>query len=279
MIDKILYKEYEEISEWEGLFIIWKIKKIDIQDIVTAKTEWKKDFKDVIRKEIWKKDYDNLSDEEKKLLNELFSYVWEYCTDNGITNWTLESFLSWNTSIRFNDWLGKKKEEFENEKTEKTETKSEKEQELEEKWEQLWTLDEQQTELEKINEIWENIQSITTPTSLIWEGIEICGNEKLSFDVGNQQINIWDKKYKVDFTYNWDDAKLTNITIQWDEVVIEGTKEIFLIWEQSREKKISKELFQLWIQEIYQTWNYSFQDWGIAIIVTPVNNPPQTPSV
>lgn len=272
-IDKILNEEYEKIENWDNFNpLVWEIKNINIQDIVSLQNTWKTVFKELIWNKIWESNYEKLSDDAKKLLNDLFSYVWECAKEKHITGWSTQDFLE-EKGNDFKTWLTSKKEALIKEKEAKGKTKEEKEKEQKAQQEKLDWLTKQQEKIARIEEIWEKIQWITTETSLVWDGIDVWNGERLSFDVEKQQLKIGEKEYSLSGI----DAKITNITIKWDEIIFTWSKDVTL-WRDTKvwvpwEKKISKQLFKTWIQEIYEKWKYSFQAWDQTINIAEIQIP------
>lgn len=233
-INSIINKDYEKIRHWDDLLNVWDINDIKTQDIINH--DWK-DFKEIIEKNLKTGSLNDLTEENITLINNLFSYINEYCKEKTLSNqWEIKDFLK-NNETWFNTWL-------ENKKTELTKQKEWKEKELA-------TLNWNEEKLKFAENIWEIIKKATDWTSLS-KWLDVWENKKLSFDNTKQELNIWDERFKI----SWIDATLKDIIIDWsDKVKFEWTKFWF-----SGTKDVLKNTFINWLQQLVLNWKFEFKD-------------------
>ena len=233
-IDSILAKNYEKIEHWDDILNIWDINNIKTQDIINHNWE---NFWDIIWNIIWKNDYDkDLSENDKKTLNQMFIFIKDYCTENKLSSqWELKDFLK-NNETWFNEWLIEKKNKLDEEKTWKEKEKST----------LTWNL-------EKYNfaeKIWDKLTAITSETKLsnwieTWEW-----ENKTIIKLENNKLHIWEDRFKM----SWIDEIITDIVIDWSDRVKFEWRRGFFSWE----KNLPKADFINWFKELVLNWSHNF---------------------
>lgn len=231
-ITSIINKDYEKIRHWDNWLNVGDISDIKTQDVINHNGG---DFNTLIETSLKTGSLDDLIDSELKLINQLFSFIKDYCKENSLSNqWEIKDFLK-NNETWFNTWL-------ENKKTKLTK-------QIDSGKEELAKLTWNKEKLDFAKTVWDKINNISVPWVKLSSWIEIWKDKTIRFE--NEKLFIWSDSFKI----SWIDATLTDIVINKNTVDFEWKIGI-LSWK----KEIKKETFVNGIQNLVESWKFEFNN-------------------
>lgn len=256
-ITSIINKDYEKVRHWDDVFNVGDINDIKTQDIINHNGS---DFNTLIETSLKTGSLDDLTDSELKLINQLFSFIKDYCNKNSLLNqWEIKDFLK-NNETGFHTWLNTKRTEIITQRD----------------WKQneIATLEWNKEKLDFARTVWDKIKKAPDNTSLLWNWIDLWEDKKLSLNKDSQELNIWDEKFKIELTSKWEKYNLKDIKITGGKVeFIPDIEDFKLVAARAKDSELwftSKEKIINWITDLVIKWSFTHEKNGTKLSFSKV---------